>query len=195
MGMSTYSDTPLEDLTVEFGTRPKAPALPGVTEDHRRQGRKLAAIHRMHLMDMARIAAMLRRIEAGTAGPETLTEAVQGLDLTENMRSFGSLCGRECKVLNFHHDAEEFSMFPQLEAQQVEGLTALVARLRAEHEVVHELLHRLERAAMALMFETSEERFVEAQAIFWKLEEVIRSHFGYEETQLEEAIGVFLEGI
>ncbi|MCH2096275.1 MAG: hemerythrin domain-containing protein [Rhodobacteraceae bacterium] len=193
--MSGYSDTPLKDLTVECGTRPHAPALPGVTEDHRRQGRKLAAIHRMHLMDMARIAALLQRIEAGTEGPEALNEAVQGLDLTENMRSFGSLCGRECKVLTFHHDAEEYSVFPQLEAQQIEGLSALFARLRAEHEVVHELLQRLERAAMALMFETTEAKFAETQAVFAKLEEVIRSHFGYEETQLEEAIGVFLEGI
>jgi len=171
------------------------PPLPGVTEDHRRQGRKLAAIHRMHLMDMARIAALLKRTELGEASPEELNKAVQNLELTENMRSFGSLCGRECKVLEFHHDAEEHSIFPQLEARQVDALTALVARLRAEHKVVHELIVRLERAAMALMLETTAENFAEAKAVYWKLEEVIRSHFGYEETQLEEAIGLFLEGL
>ncbi|MFY0595509.1 MAG: hemerythrin domain-containing protein [Cognatishimia sp.] len=190
-----YSETPLADLTVEFDQRPEMPPLPGATEDHRRQGRKLAAIHRMHLMDMARIAALLRRTELGDASPEELNKAVRGLELTENMRSFGSLCGRECKVLAFHHDAEEHSIFPQLEAQQVDALTALVARLRAEHKVVHELIIRLERAAMALMFETTPENFAEAKAVYWKLEEVIRSHFGYEETQLEEAIGLFLEGL
>lgn len=191
----SYSDTPLEDLTVEFDQRPEMSPLPGATEDHRRQGRKLAAIHRMHLMDMARIAALLKRTEMGEASAKELNEAVQSLELTENMRSFGSLCGRECKVLEFHHDAEEHSVFPRLEAQQVDALTALVARLRAEHKVVHELIIRLERAAMALMFETTPENFAEAKAVYWKLEEVIRSHFGYEETQLEEAIGLFLDGL
>lgn len=194
MGVS-YADTPLADLTIEFDKRPEMPPLPDATEDHRRQGRKLAAIHRMHLMDMARIAALLKRTEIGDASPEELNNAVQNLELTENMRSFGSLCGRECKVLEFHHDAEEHSIFPQLEAQQVDALTALIARLRAEHKVVHELIIRLERAAMALMFDTNTENFSETKAVYWKLEEVIRSHFGYEETQLEEAIGLFLDGL
>ena len=71
----------------------------------------------------------------------------------------------------------------------------MVAKLRAEHEVVHELLMRLEAAATALVEEPSEARFAEAAAVFRKLEAVIRSHFGYEETELAEAIGYYLGGI
>lgn len=51
--MSTLSTTPLSDLTVDYGTRPTMPALPDATDADRRMGRRLAAIHRMHLNDVA----------------------------------------------------------------------------------------------------------------------------------------------
>jgi DNA-directed RNA polymerase delta subunit len=45
------------------------------------------------------------------------------------------------------------------------------------------------------MFEPSESEFADAKAIFSQLVEVVRSHFGYEERELEEAIGLFLDAI
>lgn len=64
-----------------------------------------------------------------------------------------------------------------------------------EHKAAHELLVRLERAAMALKFEVDQTNFDNARAVFRQLETVVHSHFGYEETQLEEAIGVFKVGV
>ncbi len=169
--------------------------MPEATDEHRRQGRKLAAIHRAHLMDLARINRTLRRIEAGDAPPEDLADIVLSLEMTENLRAFGSLCGQECRMLTFHHDAEEYSVFPQLEAKGSDALRAVVTRLRKEHEVVHELIQRLERASMTLMFEPDDGAFQDASAIFRRLESVVASHFGYEEDQIEEALGVYLNGL
>ena len=193
--MNTLHDTPLTDLTVEFGTRPEMPALPEATEQDRRMGRRLAAIHRMHLNDVGRIGIVLDRIEADEASGEDLSAALLSASFAQNVRQFGSLCGRECKVLTFHHDAEEYSLFPELAGKGNDALRAVVARLVEEHKVVHELLIRLERAAMALMFEVDAEKFNEARAVFRQLESVVHSHFGYEETQLEEAIGVLGVGV
>lgn len=193
--MGDLSDTSLADLTVEFGTRPTMPAMPEATENDRRMGRRLAAIHRMHLNDVGRIGIVLDRIEAGEASGKDLSEAVTSAEFAQNVRQFGSLCGRECKVLNGHHDAEEYMLFPELAEMGNDALRAVVARLVEEHKVVHELLVRLERAAMALMFEVDAEKFNEARAVFRQLETVVQSHFGYEETQLEEAIGVFKVGV
>lgn len=193
--MNTLHDTPLADLTVEFGTRPEMPALPEATEQDRRMGRRLAAIHRMHLNDVGRIGIVLDRIEADEASGEDLSAALLSASFAQNVRQFGSLCGRECKVLTFHHDAEEYSLFPELAGKGNDALRAVVARLVEEHKVVHELLIRLERAAMALMFEVDAEKFNEARAVFRQLESVVHSHFGYEETQLEEAIGVLGVGV
>ncbi len=193
--MEDLNDTPLADLTVDFGTRPTMPALPHATDDDRRAGRRLAAIHRMHLNDVGRIGIVLDRIEAGEASGKDLTNTITSAEFAQNVRQFGALCGRECKVLNGHHDIEEYALFPELAGKGNDALRAVVERLKEEHKVVHELLVRLERAAMALMFEVDQEKFNEARALFRQLETVVQSHFGYEETQLEEAIGVYGIGV
>ncbi len=193
--MGDLSNTPLSDLTVDYGTRPTMPAMPEATDNDRRMGRRLAAIHRMHLNDVGRIGIVLDRIEAGEASGKDLSDALTSAEFAQNVRQFGSLCGRECKVLNGHHDIEEYALFPELATKGNDALRAVVERLKEEHKVVHELLVRLERAAMALMFEVDAEKFNEARALFRQLETVVQSHFGYEETQLEEAIGVYGVGV
>lgn len=159
---------------------------------HRRQGRQLAAIHSHYLREMAQIGAVLSRIEAGDSPPDDLKRIVLSLDMAENFRAFGSLCGRECQVLKFHHDIEGADMFPRIEAAGGGGFREIVAKLKAEHEVVHELIVRLSHAADVLAKDPSEENFARAGATFRKLEGVVRSHFGYEETELAEAIGYYL---
>lgn len=110
----------------------------------------------------------------------------------QNLRAFGSLCGQECRVLTMHHDIEGADMFPRIETAGGGIFAAIVAKLRSEHEVVHELLQRLDRATDTLIADPTEAHFNDAAAIFRKLEQVIRSHFGYEETELAEAIGFYL---
>lgn len=162
---------------------------------HRRQGQQLAAIHRHYLMEIAQIAAVLARIEAGDTPPEHLQTIVLSLDMAENFRAFGSLCGRECQVLKFHHDIESADMFPRIEAAGGDRFRAIIAKLKSEHEVVHELILRLADAAEALAEDPTDVHFAQAATIFRKLEEVVRSHFGYEETELAEAIGYYLGSI
>ena len=193
--MTDLSKTPLDDLDLDERARPKAPPVPKATDRHRRQGGQLAAIHRHYLMEMARIAAVLARIEAGDAPPQDLRKIVLSLDMAENYRAFGSLCGHECQVLKFHHDIEGADMFPRIEASGGGMFRKVVAKLRAEHEVVHELILRLGRAAEILADDPVEANFTEAAAIFRKLEAVVRSHFRYEETELAEAIGYYLGSV
>ncbi|WP_171904811.1 hemerythrin domain-containing protein [Hoeflea olei] len=193
--MTDLSTLPLSELGVDEALRPRAPAVPEATEAHRRQGGQLAAIHSHYLREMAQIGAILARIEARDAPPEQLKQIVLSLDMAENFRAFGSLCGRECHVLKFHHDIESADMFPRIEAAGGGRFREIVAKLKAEHEVVHELIIRLSRAADALAQSPTEANFAKAGATFRKLEEVVRSHFGYEETELAEAIGYYLGSI
>lgn len=190
--LSTYA---LSDLSLNEAARPEAPPVPEASDRHRQQGRQLAAIHRHYLAEMGQIGAVLARIEAGDAPPEHLKKIVLSLEMGENLRIFGSLCGRECQVLKFHHDIESADMFPRLEAAGGGKFREVIAKLRAEHEVVHELIIRLDQAADALVNDPSQKNFAEAAATFRKLEEVVRSHFGYEENELAEAIGYYLGAI
>ena len=193
--MTDLSTQLLDELNLDEAARPKAPPVPEATDIHRRQGRQLAAIHRHYLREMGQIGAVLARIEARDAPPEQLKQLVLSLDMAENFRAFGSLCGRECQVLKFHHDIESTDMFPRIEAAGGGRFREVVAKLKAEHEVVHELIIRLSRAADVLAEAPTEKNFVHAGNTFRKLEEVVRSHFGYEETELAEAIGYYLGSI
>lgn len=193
--MTDLSTQLLDDLSLNEAARPKAPPVSAATDTHRRQGRQLAAIHRHYLMEMAQIAAVLARIDARDTPPEHLKQIVLSLDMAENFQAFGSLCGRECQILKFHHDIESTDMFPRIEAAGGGKFREIVAKLKSEHEVVHELIIRLGRAADALTDDPSDANFAQAAATFRKLEEVVRSHFGYEETELAEAIGYYLGSI
>lgn len=188
-------DVTLEDLRIDPSERPKAPSLPGVTPEQLQKGRQLAAIHRMHLMEIARVRRTLEEIETGQENAEVLPGIVASMEMTENFRAFGNLCGRECQVLSMHHNIEESHMFPQLADRAPAGIGAVVKRLQEEHKIVHALIERLYSAAVNLVNEPSFETFKEARDTFDALESVVRSHFGYEETELAEAIGVYLDGI
>ena len=193
--MTDISSQSLDDLTIDEAARPTAPKVPQATDMHRRQGQQLAAIHRHYLMEMAQIGAVLARIEAKDAPPEELKRIVLSLDMAENFRAFGNLCGRECQVLKFHHDIESADMFPRIAAAGGGMFREVVAKLLSEHEVVHELIVRLGHAADALIQDPSEENFAQAATTYRKLEAVVRSHFRYEETELVEAIGYYLGSI
>ncbi len=190
--MTDLSTQSLDDLNLDEVARPKAPLVPEATNAHRRQGRQLAAIHSHYLREMAQIGAVLTRIETRDAPPEHLKRIVLALDMAENFRAFGSLCGRECQVLKFHHDIEGADMFPRIESAGGGMFREVVAKLKAEHQVVHELIVRLGLAADELVNDPSETNFAQAAKTYRKLEEVVRSHFGYEETELAEAIGYYL---
>ena len=108
------------------------------------------------------------------------------------MRMFGSMCGRECQVLTFHHDAEENMIFPQLEQQNIKALSGIVDRLKQEHLIVHELITRLETTSQELVQNPGEENLAKTKATFEQLQTAVSSHFGYEETELREALGRFV---
>ncbi|MEM6609579.1 MAG: hemerythrin domain-containing protein [Pseudomonadota bacterium] len=188
------SEQPVDTVSLDEARRPLAPKLENVTEAQRSRGRSLAAIHRSHLRDIARIAMIIARIRAGDDPPDRLMQVILDADMMQNYQAFGTLCGQECRVLTFHHDAEEHHLFPELEAKAPVGIQAVIAKLRAEHKVVHAYLERLTEAAATLIKTPSDANFDATSAVFEELEAVVRSHFRYEETELEEAIGVFVDG-
>lgn len=175
---------------LDEASRPAAPPIPGVTDAQRARGRQLGAYHDIHRHELAQIREVLERIEAGGGNAASLTEAVDGLALVRNVRTLGALCGRGCWLLNFHHDHEEAEVFPVLEKKGSEGLRAVVAKLRNEHHVVHALVAALQRRSKAVAANPSLATLADVRDALDRLEAVVRSHFGYEEEQLEEALGV-----
>ena len=173
----------LDDLDLNEAARPSVPPYANVTDEQRQAGRHLTAIHRMHLREISKARMILRHVTDGTSDPTAFIEALRDMEMAQNYRLFGNICGQECRMLQFHHDAEEHHMFPALEANGTDEIRCMVAKLRGEHLVVHELIDRLVEAAHSLSSYPDDRGFIQAATIFDKLEAVVRSHFGYEENR------------
>lgn len=183
--MATVIDLLKEDL------RPKAPKIEGATDADRRRGRHLAMIHEMHLEELDRLGQVIAHIETGDAGDSELADGLAGLSMADNYRLFGNLCGQECRILTFHHTAEDRMLFPMLRENTTDGLRKVVEKLMEEHEVVHRLIEALMAATQRLFSDPGEESYRALKAAFEDIDRAVRSHFGYEQTELEEAIGYY----
>jgi hypothetical protein len=181
----TYTINLLDD-----STRPKAPKIENVTPEQRRQGRRLAAIHAMHLRQISEVRRVLGEVAEGVRAVADLPGAVSSLTMIQNIRLSGSICGEECQMLTFHHTAEDQWIFPVLNGHN-DGLTRVVERLAEEHLVIHALIERLETSAAEVMAAPTPMNFHTLKNSFDQLEAVVRSHFNYEQEELEEALGFF----
>lgn len=171
-------------------TRPKAPEIPGVSVQQRRNGRRLALFHEMHLRELGRVRRAMSGVFAGDGGAQDLLVTISSMQMAVNMRRFGNLCGAACDMLAGHHMIEDQIMFPALDGR-TGGLNKVIARLRSEHLVIHELLVRMESAAAALIAAPGSAAASALRTDFNTLEAFVISHFGYEQTELEEALGYY----
>jgi hypothetical protein len=174
---------------LDDATRPKAPVIPGVTLAQRAKGRRLGLYHRHHLEELAAVRSALDRLLAGTGAVEAVSHRMASLSMIENYRTFGNLCGSQCQLLQMHHDIEEGSLYPRL--RQNVGLRPVLDRLGAEHRTVHALLERIRETSNAIASDPTRERILALAEIYEVFERIVVSHFGYEERELEEAIGFY----
>jgi iron-sulfur cluster repair protein YtfE (RIC family) len=172
-------------------TRPKAPKLEGATAQDELPGQHLKMIHRYHLRELFQVRRFLDEIESGASKRAELDDAISSLKMHESMRLFGNLCGQECEMLNAHHSIESQIIFPPLHDRGNDGIKRVVERLMAEHDIIHNLLQDLKFKAAAIQHNPIVENFNSLKETFKDLEITIRSHFQYEETQLEVALGFY----
>jgi iron-sulfur cluster repair protein YtfE (RIC family) len=182
----------MEKLVVlpDDATRPTAPKIPDATAQQRRNGQRLAAFHQMHLREMSRVNAVMQQVFAGNGAAEELLTTITSMQMVSNMRQFGNLCGATCQMLTGHHSIEDQWIFPALMGHN-DGLNNVVKRLQSEHVVIHDLLENLERAARGLINAPGSANAKQLRAAFATLEGFVKSHFGYEQTELEESLGYY----
>lgn len=175
---------------LDDSTRPLAPPIAGASDLHRAHGRRLALFHRYHLQQLAQLRRALDDLEKGMGDATALAEQVGSMAMIENYRRFGSLCGQECQLLTLHHTIEDQEIFPHLRNTS-DGLRKVIDRLSNEHLIVHELLVRLQDATRRFAREPGEAALRSLRQVYEALERVVISHFGYEERELEEALGFY----
>lgn len=146
----------------------------------------------MYRNGLAQVGALVDRIAAGEAAPAEARAAIHGLGLTEAYQTLGSFCGQICAAVTTHHQIEDRFLYPPL--READGdLGAPLDRLAHEHQVIHEVLERLDRSVVAV----AEDPLAASRLVaeFRHLRRLLESHFTYEEEAIGLALGVHRIGI
>ena len=166
--------------------RPRVSGAVSLTAQQAMAGEHLAMIHAHFL---AQVANLLRLVEAVANDERSLAELadeVQGLEMRRNYEAVGSFCGSVCYGLNAHHSIEDRFIFPEVSASAL--YAPVIAKLREEHEVIHAQLERLDAAMDSSLNQGSPLHRLTAEVE--RLQGILISHFGYEDEQLPEPLGV-----
>jgi Hemerythrin HHE cation binding domain len=176
----------------EESLRPDPLAYPSAGAADRAAGEHLRAIHDMYRRGLEQVGEVVDAVAAGDAGPGDARAAIHGLGLTEAYQLLGSYCGQICQAVTTHHTIEDRFLYPPLRAADA-ALAPTLERLSHEHEVIHEVLERLDRSVVAVAEDPSTAARLVTE--FRHLRRLLESHFDYEEAAIGTALGVHRVGV
>lgn len=179
---------------IEFpddATRPAAPEITTQKPASPHSGSAhLRMIHDHHRQNMQILDDLIQSASNGEISPQEATAKAEALPLNENYRRFGALCGQHCQIIHGHHTIEDQHMFPAVTAK-TQAWNKVIDRLKAEHEIVHELLVRLIGAINTLATTNAPADFENARTLYNALSTLLLSHFTYEENTIGPALDHF----
>jgi hemerythrin-like domain-containing protein len=108
------------------------------------------------------------------------------MTIRQNHWTLGTFCASYCRVVATHHTLEDRSVFPHLRTQEP-ALVPVLDRLFEEHEVIADLLERIDAALVALVAADAD-GLQHVQATVDVLTDALLSHFAYEERELIEPL-------
>ena len=108
--------------------------------------------------------------------------------MRQNSWTLGAFCESYCRVVTGHHTLEDRSVFPHLRRAEP-GVGPVLDRLEEEHEVIADVLDRLDRALVALVAQDAygqagREALDELTHSVDLLTDTLVSHLSYEEREL-----------
>jgi alkanesulfonate monooxygenase SsuD/methylene tetrahydromethanopterin reductase-like flavin-dependent oxidoreductase (luciferase family) len=177
-----------EQLWDESG-RPSGPgAEPGraYTADQRATGRHLIDVHDMLRAELARLRDLIEQVDQGSTNAGAVRSFLNRMAIRQNNWTLGTFCETYCGNVTRHHTLEDRSVFPHLR-QTDERLAAVLDRLGEEHEVIAEVLERVDSALVALVA-SEDDAMARVRGAVDLLTDALNSHFSYEERELTEPL-------
>jgi alkanesulfonate monooxygenase SsuD/methylene tetrahydromethanopterin reductase-like flavin-dependent oxidoreductase (luciferase family) len=162
----------------EGGETPPAAAA----TTHAGAGAHLVEVHDALRAELARLRDLVGQVSAGTTNAQAVRSFINRMAIRQNNWTLGTFCETYCRTVTHHHTLEDRSIFPHLRASDP-ALEAVIERLEQEHEVIAELLERVDQALVALVGSAGDgiERVTQAMD---ELAAALLAHFTYEEEQL-----------
>jgi alkanesulfonate monooxygenase SsuD/methylene tetrahydromethanopterin reductase-like flavin-dependent oxidoreductase (luciferase family)/hemerythrin-like domain-containing protein len=169
-------------------TRPTRAEPVGVAYPQPEAGRHLVDIHDGLRTELAQLRDVLDQVRRGHLSVGAARSVVNTMTLRQNNWTLGAYCESYCRIVTGHHTLEDRSVFPSLRRADP-GLGDVLGRLEHEHEVIHDVLERFDRALVALVGAdgtgaSGREALDTVQAALDLLTDTLVSHLAYEEREL-----------
>jgi Luciferase-like monooxygenase/Hemerythrin HHE cation binding domain len=195
-GAQPFSVTPTPDsprtsaeTAWDEATRPAGPAPAPerrYTPDQQAAGQHLIDVHDGLRAELSRLRDMVGQVAAGHRNPAAVRSFINRMTIRQNSWTLGAFCASYCRIVAGHHTLEDRSIFPHLRNADTD-LAPVIDRLEQEHEVIADLLERVDRAMLALV--TDEDGgMAKAQAVMDLFTDALLSHLSYEERELVEPL-------
>jgi hypothetical protein len=170
-------------------TRPSGPEPdPSRTYTGREQaaGRHLIDVHDALRAELAQLRDLVEQVAAGTGDPAVVRSYINRMTIRQNHWTLGTFCETYCRTVTNHHVLEDRSVFPHLRRSEA-ALAPVLDRLEEEHELIVDLLERVDRALVALVAAEDDDIDRVGRAMDL-LTDALLSHFAYEERELVEPL-------
>ncbi|MFB4281607.1 LLM class flavin-dependent oxidoreductase [Nonomuraea sp. MTCD27] len=177
-----------ELLDLDEEGRPHAPKQDpaALTPEQRRLGKHLVDVHDGYRQELRQVQDAVEEVAAGRLDAEELRSTINRLSVRQNHWTLATYCATFCRLLTVHHTVEDEAMFPAI-LERDSTLAPVIKKLEQEHEVIAELLTRLDEACVDLL-RRGPAGLDGVRARVDRLAEVLSSHFAYEEEELVEPI-------
>jgi hemerythrin-like domain-containing protein len=130
------------------------------------------------------VRGLVEQVLAGSVDPAAARGRINEMTMRQNSWTVGAYCAAYCRVVTTHHTLEDQAVFPRLRRADPR-LAPVVDRLQLEHEVIHDVLERVDAALVG--FVATEDGAGLQQAVD-VLTDTLLSHLSYEERELVEPI-------
>jgi alkanesulfonate monooxygenase SsuD/methylene tetrahydromethanopterin reductase-like flavin-dependent oxidoreductase (luciferase family) len=151
--------------------------------------RDLVAVHDHLRAELAQLRDMIAQVADGSLDVATARTEINKLTMRQNQWTVGAYCESYCRLVGLHHTLESTALFPGL-ARLDSRLAPVTARLHAEHELIADVLGRVDSALVSLVTDPVR-GMPSVRAAVDLLTDALLSHLSYEEYQLLEPLARF----
>jgi alkanesulfonate monooxygenase SsuD/methylene tetrahydromethanopterin reductase-like flavin-dependent oxidoreductase (luciferase family)/hemerythrin-like domain-containing protein len=148
----------------------------------------LIDIHDHLREELARVRGVVDQVREGHLQVGQARSIINTMAMRQNTWTLGAFCQSYCRVVTGHHTLEDQSVFPHLRHAEP-GVGPVLDRLEEEHEVIADVLDRLDRALVALADDEGygvqgRQALDELAHSVDLLTDTLLSHLSYEEREL-----------
>ena len=169
--------------------RPEAPTSAGRSPA---AAQHLVDIHDALRAELKQVRSVLGQVATGHLSVGASRSTINTMAMRQNNWTLGAFCQSYCRIVTGHHTLEDRSVFPHLR-RRAPALAPVLDRLHEEHEVIADVLDRLDLALVGLVetdgYGTAGRTVLDdLREHVDLLTDTLLSHLAYEERELVPAL-------